>query len=70
VPALYEGIMIGLAQNLTIYKENIELLRKKIVELKTDNDFKKFSGSASNSRSRIKKRLSRVSTIFQNPSVD
>lgn len=70
VPALYEGITIGVAQNLAIYRENIELLRKKIAELKKDDDFKKFSGSASNSRSRIKKRLSRASAIFQNPSVD
>lgn len=70
VPALYEGITIGVAQNLAIYRESIELLRKKIAELKKDDDFKKFSGSASNSRSRIKKRLSRASAIFQNPSVD
>lgn len=70
VPSLYEGITIGIAQNLNLYQENIELLNRKITELKEDEDFKKFSGSASNSRSRIKKRLSRASTIFQNLSED
>ena len=64
VPALYEGITIGVAQNFSIYENDLELLRKSIEKLKSDSEFKNFSGSASNSRSRIKKRLRRANEIF------
>lgn len=64
VPAYFEGILIGVSQNINKYENNLELLKSKIAELKTDNDFKKYSGSASNSRSRIKNRLKRVNIIF------
>lgn len=64
VPAEFEGITIGIAQNYDIYKENRELLRNKITELKNDSGFKRASGSASNSKSRIKSRLKRVQEIF------
>ncbi len=65
VPAYFEGITIGLAQNIDNYRYNLPLLKAKIEELKGDPDFKKFSGSASNSKSRIKTRLSRANQIFQ-----
>lgn len=64
VPAHFEGITIGLAQNLNIYKSDSALLTSKIIELKQDADFKRFSGSASNSKSRIKTRLTRANQIF------
>lgn len=64
VPAEFEGITIGIAQNFNLYKENKELLREKINELKEDLGFKRASGSASNSKSRIKSRLKRVQEIF------
>jgi len=64
VPAEFEGITVGIAQNIQRYKENEELLRRKIQELKSDENFKRFSGSASNSKSRIKTRLKRVQEIF------
>lgn len=64
VPAYYEGIMIGIAQNIEKYEEEPELIQKKVDLLKKDNDFRKFSGSASNSRSRIKNRLKRANEIF------
>lgn len=64
VPAEFEGITIGVAQNYDIYKENKQLLRNKIDELKIDSAFKRVSGSASNSKSRIKSRLKRVQEIF------
>ncbi len=64
VPAYYEGIMIGIAQNIEKYREDPALIAEKIEELKTDTDFKKYSGSASNSKNRIKKRLERANTIF------
>lgn len=65
VPAYFEGILIGVAQNIGQYIEDLELLQLKIRELKNDKDFKKYSGTASNSRSRIRKRLQRVDEIFK-----
>lgn len=64
VPAYFEGIILGVAQNIALYEDNIELLKEKIKLLKTDDEFKKASGSASNSRTRIRKRLQRSNTIF------
>ncbi|WP_430015628.1 DUF262 domain-containing protein [Microcystis protocystis FBCC-A270] len=65
VPAYFEGILIGVAQNIETYAEDLELLKSKITQLKSDNDFKRYSGNASNSRSRIRNRLKRVDEIFQ-----
>lgn len=64
VPAYYEGIMIGIAQNIEKYEMNPQLIQEKVTLLKKDNDFKKYSGSASNSRSRVKNRLTRANKIF------
>lgn len=64
VPAEFEGVTIGLAQNITRFKTDQSLLKEKIELLKSDVDFKRFSGSASNSKSRIKTRLRRVQEIF------
>ncbi len=66
VPAFFEGIIIGLAQNIEKYRDNADLLEEKVQILKTDDDFRAYSGSASNSRSRIKKRLTRANEIFSN----
>jgi hypothetical protein len=65
VPAYFEGILIGVAQNIDKYSGNIELLKSKITNLKSDTDFRRFSGSASNSRSRIRNRLQRINQIFR-----
>ena len=65
VPAYFEGILIGVAQNIDKYAEDIELLKSKITQLKSDTDFKRYSGTASNSRSRIRNRLKRADEIFQ-----
>lgn len=67
VPAWFEGITIGVAENIEMYRDNIELLHKRILELKQDDAFRRFSGSSSNSRSRIKNRLRRVGDIFSAP---
>jgi hypothetical protein len=64
VPAEFEGIMVGVAQNIDKYKNNLPLLAEKINSLKTDKDFKNYSGSASNSKGRIKNRLKRANDIF------
>ncbi|PZV25577.1 MAG: DUF262 domain-containing protein [Snowella sp.] len=65
VPVDFEGILIGVAQNIEKYKNNPELLRSKIDELKADPSFRKYSGTGSNSKSRIKNRLRRANEIFQ-----
>jgi hypothetical protein len=65
VPAYFEGILIGVAQNIDKYTNNIDLLKAKITELKSDTEFRRFSGSASNSRSRIRNRLQRINQIFR-----
>ena len=64
VPAYYEGITIGIAQNIKKYEENPKLILEKVKKLKEDCDFKKFSGSASNSKNRIKNRLRIANEIF------
>lgn len=64
VPAEFEGITIALAQNYSKYENNIELLKERIAELKSDINFRKYSGSASNSKSRIKTRLKKANQIF------
>lgn len=65
VPALYEGISIGVAQNIGKYRGHPQLLRQKINEIKQDIDYRKFSGTASNSKSRVKNRLKRAQEIFE-----
>lgn len=64
VPAYYEGIMIGIAQNVEKYESEPQLIREKVDQLKKDDDFKRYSGSASNSRSRVKNRLRQANAIF------
>jgi hypothetical protein len=65
VPAYFEGILIGVAQNIDKYAEDLQLLKLKIRQLKSDTDFRRYSGTASNSRSRIGNRLKRADEIFQ-----
>ena len=65
VPAYFEGILIGLAQNNEKYVDDRELLSAKINILKNDETFKRLSGSSSNSKSRTRNRLIRANEIFQ-----
>ena len=65
VPAYYEGITLGIAQNIEKYEARPELILERIQALKEDIEFKKYSGSASNSTSRIKNRLKVANKIFQ-----
>lgn len=66
VPAYFEGITIGVAANLDKYIDNSAILKQKITDIKSDAEFKKYSGSASNSTSRIRNRLKRARAIFEN----
>lgn len=70
VPAYYEGILIGVAKNYKKYEEDKDLLLKKIEELKIDMEFKRYAGSASNSKSRIKNRLKRANEIFSGDRIE
>lgn len=65
VPAYYEGITIGIAQNIDKYQEDSYLILERVKRLKEDGDFKKYSGSASNSKNRIRNRLRIANEIFQ-----
>lgn len=63
--SLYDGITIGIAQNIEKYeKAATPYLVEKIDELKTDDEFKKASGSAANSKTRIQKRLIVANALF------
>lgn len=64
VPAYYEGITIGIAQNIEAYESNPQIIPERVEKLKKDEDFKKYSGSASNSKSRIRNRLKCANKIF------
>lgn len=63
--SFYEGIIIGLAQEIENYRD-LEKLREVIEILKNDIIFKDASGSSSNSQTRTKNRLQRAVEIFGN----
>lgn len=64
--SLYDGITIGIAQNIEKYEGKITpYLIEKIEQLKNDEDFRKASGSAANSKTRIQKRLLVANAIFE-----
>lgn len=62
---LYDGIMIGLANNIEFYEKNIELLKMKIDQLKKNKDFNdKYSGSQSHNAQNVKGRIKVSNEIF------
>ena len=65
VPAYFEAIMLGVANNINVYSNNTDLLMDKIKELKNSQDFKQYMGSASNSKKRIESRLAIALSIFE-----
>lgn len=64
VPAYFEAIMVGVARNISAYLKNKRLLTRNIEVLKNSPEFKQYMGSASNSKSRIAKRLEVALKIF------
>lgn len=66
VPAYYEAIMLGVSRNIDLYEKDICLLVAKIKALKDSIEFKKYMGSASNSKNRIERRLAVALEIFNN----
>lgn len=65
VPAYFEAIMLGTANNIEAYSNDIALLSDKIKELKKSQEFKQYMGSASNSKKRIERRLEVALSIFE-----
>ncbi len=64
-PSLFESITIATSTFYSFYFERPELLQEKIDTLKNDEFFKKYSGSASGSQQRAKKRIQRAIEIFE-----
>ncbi|MCE7698997.1 MAG: DUF262 domain-containing protein [Methanobacterium paludis] len=65
-PSFYDGIMIGVSQNIDKYEQKDSLyLKKRIQDLKTDKEFKKATGSYSFSKARVIKRLNIAHQIFE-----
>jgi uncharacterized protein with ParB-like and HNH nuclease domain len=63
--SLYDCVMIGITKYISKYKtERTDQVIDKITELKTSDSFKKASGSASASKSRILKRIEVADEIF------
>lgn len=65
VPAYFEAIMLGVANNIEAYSNDTVLLSNKIKELKESQEFKQYMGSASNSKKRIERRLEIALSIFE-----
>ena len=65
VPAYFEAIMLGVANNIEAYSNDTALLSDKIKELKESQEFKQYMGSASNSKKRIERRLEIALRIFE-----
>jgi hypothetical protein len=64
---LYEAITIGVAVNIDYYThEGAKEVKRRIGLLKTEHDFSQFTGSASNSKSRIINRMKIAERIFGN----
>lgn len=65
--SLYDCVTIGISKYLTRYStERTDVIIKKIELLKSSDNFKKASGSASASKSRIIKRIEVANEIFGN----
>ena len=63
--SLYDCVMFGINRNINTYKdERTDNIISKIDELKNSPSFKKSSGSASASKSRILKRIAVSKEIF------
>jgi hypothetical protein len=63
--SLYDCIVLGIGRNIEFYKkERSDLILKRIEKLKKSASFKKASGSASASKSRIVKRIEVAQEIF------
>ncbi len=66
--SLYDGIMIGFATYIDEYENaGSDIILRKIEELKSSEEFRRYSGSASSSKERVMGRIKTAIDIF-NPS--
>jgi hypothetical protein len=63
--SLFEGITIGVANNIDFYEKNKYMLNDKIKEIKKDNEFNSYMGSSASSKNRVKGRIRRAIRIFE-----
>lgn len=57
-PSIYQALTIGIARNIQHYESlSVIEIKDKINQLKRDDDFKKYSGSGSSSKTRMVNRL-------------
>ena len=64
-PSLFEGITVGVANNIDYYERNKHSLQAKINEVKKDGEFRSYMGSAASSKNRVKKRIKRAIDILK-----
>lgn len=63
--SLYDALTVSIAKNLELFKSvDIESINEWIVELKENDDFRKYVGSAASSKSRIVKRMEIAFVFF------
>ena len=60
----FDGVMIGVSRNIEYYEENIEIMKQKIEELKSNKDFSYNMGSNSGSKSRLQKKVNIALKVF------
>lgn len=64
--SLFDAIAIGLVRYKDIYFASMNLIKKNIELLKSSEEFRKYTGSAASSKSRVKKRLEIAMEIMSN----
>lgn len=63
--SLVDAIFIGVANNIDYYEGcSSQLIMDKVNTLKSDAEFRKYTGSDASSRNRVTKRMNRASAIF------
>ncbi len=63
-PSYYDGIMMGVSQNIDFYEKNPNLLKDRINELKESKDFKAFTSAGSNTKKKTMGRIRISKDIF------
>lgn len=65
--SLVDAIFIGVMNNIDYYESNSNsILKSRIENLKIDEEFRKYVGSDSSSKTRVSKRLDRAIVLFGN----
>lgn len=63
--SLFDAITIGVASDIESYENEVSLLARKISEIKESEEFRKYTGSASNNKSRVTNRIRIAKQIFK-----